>query len=427
MPISVQYAPPLDIIADAALYAGQGEFNQQSIQNNLRQQALAQQAAAQQQDTAARLYSQQQSIAAQQQSQAFDAFRRAQELEAGRQHEMAGLKQRNEWRGDELQQANQWDNERFDKQQQAVWQTQSVTASEQSLNNHLGQLASSRQRFASPEDVQEFERINALWKATKNNRAIASNPKAYGEAIGKVQAELERSGILDRLKPQLSAIDQFGEETVEIPGRGLFGRDRSGAWRQVAPEKDPLDEFVNKNLKAYVQDDGSVDTQSLLRDFQAVQQVKDALKQGIAGGPMPQIAAPPRKVTPKNAQNFDEYWGAIDDTDRLTWITKATDLLKTDKELGPPSTDAIMDKAKELVSAVRGFKSQEQSDPAQIAAWQEFARQSGFDIRPGGGVMPKQSAPFFPGSPSKARERVAPPAIGEEYIAPDGTRRRRMQ
>jgi hypothetical protein len=448
MPIQVQYQPPANVIADAALYAGQGEFAQQQQAQALRQQALQQQAALAQQEHAVRLYAQQQALAANQNSQLFQAAKQSQLLDWQRNNQLADQKTQRDWHVADIsgqqkfaqgQLTAQQDFAQAQQQraQQSIWEVGSVQDSEKSLNDQLANVAANREQLASPEDQAEFDRLNSQWKSVRGNRAIASSPKAFGEAISKFQAELGRSGILDRMKPPPTAQDRFDRNVVTDEYGRKWVEDRNGAFHMRGD--DPLDEFVSKNLKTYQRDDGSVDGAAAMRDYQDFQSLKQSMRSQMAvmqgGGSADDFivasgafAAPPtpRPPTVKTAKNFDEYWGVINDTEKRAWLTQAGKTLPAKTSEGKPinhSPDQVMAKAREMVDSVHGFndphrqwESYRRQNPEQAAALETWAKQPPTAPRPVSATAEQQSPPTpMPATPRHINE--VPEAFRAKFAA----------
>ena len=464
MPITIRHEPSLQLVDNAALFAGQGEYLDRQQQHAARQRALDQQAFQNERELQARLYMQAQAQAANQNSQLFQAARQNALMQQQREQQLADMGQQREWRQADLgqqrqwkladaQQANTWNNERFDRGQQAAWETQSVGAVESRINNQFADMAANRDQFASKEDADEFDSINAQWKALQRDPRLRSSPRAYMEGLAKFQRELEQpptnpdgtlldtaegrlAGIIRRMKPPPPIAEQFDKDVIERNGQ-LYSRDRSGAFRHIGEvPPDPFDIYLKDNLKHYQREDGTPDYEQAQRDFQAREQFKsqrqaaarekmEIVGREIAGSgsaddflmasgafdpPTPPQA--PRKITPKTATNYDEYWGAIPEDEKRQWRKQAFDILKTDgKREGAITADEIAKMTRELVNATNGYDA-----PAKPA---EPEKPSFYERWFGSGSPPAQATtgppPKKPILPNHINE--VPEALREKYRA----------
>lgn len=313
MPINIDWQPPLGAVADASYQGGLGEYLNRQQQVALQQQQQALQNQHFQQQLAANLYSQQQNQMANQASQVFHAQQtqqlRAQDWEA--QHGR-DLMQRDwntqdkddqrlnhvtdlNWQAnqakvarDAQQQAAQ---EQFQRQQQAAWENKSVEESENSIDQTMKHVADNIDLLPQEAQKEFYSNLYSPWQAIKADRSVKARPQAYGEVLTKFGQDIQKSGILQRMKPRLNTAEQFQQETVPVPGIGVVSRDRSGAWRKIADEKDPVGDFLSKNLR-YFQDPDTMEVNMDAAMDAAHKFV--AAKQGMqAGQPPAQQAAQP--------------------------------------------------------------------------------------------------------------------------------------
>lgn len=283
MPISVDYAPPAESVFNAAMVGGWGEYQARQNQQRLQAQQLALQDQHFQQQLAAHLYQQQQQQLANQNSQLFHAGQQrylqdsqqqnhADRAAWDRQNQLDDQTTRRDWQNEDwTKQITQADAARedqqrfaqsqFEDQQRALWERNSVEQGEKGIDDQISHVANNMDLL--PEgDRSKFQTLYNNWTAIRADRAIAANPKAYGEVLQKFAGDFQRSGIVERMKPRLNTAQQFQEETFAMPGVGVVGRDRSGAWRNIAD--DPIHSFVAKILpqlqKQFIDEDtGEVD------------------------------------------------------------------------------------------------------------------------------------------------------------------------
>ena len=468
MPITVRHEPSLQLVDNAALFAGQGEFLDRQQQHAARQRALDQQAFQNERELQSRLYMQAQAQAANQNSQLFQAARQNALMQQQREQQLADLGEQRKWQGGVAQQANTWKNERFDRQQNAIWETNSVGASEKGVSDQLADIAAKRDQLASPQDQKKFDDLNAQWDAVRANRILQSNPKAYGEAIGKFQRELQNpegvlNGIVSRMKPpptvkELKEQGGIDEEKIYDDDGNLMGVMRSrvvvrNGERQLdekfipyKPPADPRKDFVDKNLDQY---DGDIDATLDAYDRVVARdaQVKEALARrdaaafvGEQGFTLPGLPpTPPQaplKPTPKTATNIDDYWNAIDDDERRKWNANALKILPKRKDKDgneiPPSPDDVVKTAKALAAATKGFSSPAKpAEPAKPRDWIDWI--TGNSPVPGPDFTEPAHAKWEayrrqnPENAAALEQWATTPQVGEEYTAPDGTRRRRVK
>jgi hypothetical protein len=415
MPIVIQHQP-VGAIAEAGLMAGLGQYRQRQQAAALQQQQLAQNDAHFQQNLAAQLYGRQQQNLANQQSQLFQAAKQAEILGWQRQNQQADQQTFREqkladfdklrelqvadanlkWERDQTAAQKKWDDE-----QKFLWEKANASDATTQLNATVADMANNIEQFGSADQPEVHAYVNQ-WKATAKNPAVRSSPKAMLEAAEKFQQDLDESGLMERRNPKPNTMQQFGEETAPVPGIGIVGRDRSGAWRKIAD--DPISDFVTKNLRYYQDEDKNVDMDKMLRDAQSYAAGIKSLHGGTA--PPPAATGPP---TPKKAQTFDAYWDALPRKDREQHFKDAsTELMKGDR-LTPPTPQEVLARVRQNMTAVHGFGENEkqppQPFPKHIDEIPESMRQEFVD---------------YIAKPQSAAEAKATLKPGTPFMTPDG-------
>lgn len=102
------------------------------------------------------------------------------------------------------------------------------------VDTAMAGYAKQRQNF-TPEGLKSYTDLAGKYGAIVKQRAKV-RPAQYAELVGQFRQELANSRLDEHIQTPKPTVEQFEEETVEIPGKGLFAKDRSGSWRQIQKE-----------------------------------------------------------------------------------------------------------------------------------------------------------------------------------------------
>jgi len=354
MPIGISYQPPMAYIANLANIAGQGDFNRWQSEQDLRVAGMAQQGYQFEQQMAAR----QQAQAAEQQQQAWQSANRNQLLAWQRQNEVADRQQQMRWQDARLGQQRQWEtadqgrqrqNQLTDQQTnqandlarigqsaQFQWSTRGAEEIEKEMGTSLAALSKQRQ-FLTPEGTEQLNHFQNEYRQRQKARDWA-RPEHYAQAMTDLAGQMERANLRQHLNVPPPSPEALEKETVQTP-YGILGKDRSGAWRKIAEAPDdPLDAFLEKNLKNYQLDGGGVDIDAAKRDYLSLQALKQGLQAQMSGegsaddflvanGAFGPPAAPQRKLVVPTGRGFTE------------WVAKNRKSLEKTDEAGNATLD----------------------------------------------------------------------------------------
>ncbi len=212
MPINIQYSPRAAEVANLAYQGGIGEYRKWLAEQQLRQDAMNQQAIQSQQHLAANLYNQQQNRL--QDTQQFLAGRQfaQQQQERNIAADMALAQQRNQWAGQENQQQQ---NFALDRQQAAAgiqWEAQSAEQVEKQVDQLWNGYFNNRQQIPA-EDQATFRGFASDLASIKKARG-SHGPQAYAQALGEFAQNLEKSGLRERMTTPKTPRESADENTV---------------------------------------------------------------------------------------------------------------------------------------------------------------------------------------------------------------------
>lgn len=361
MPITLQYQPRADLVADMAWQGGRGEFDRQQVEQAFRQQQADRAAFQQEQELAARIQAQNANRIADQQSQMFRARQQMGLMGYQRQNELADMAQRNQWRQDERAQERDQqvgdmnvrrgqqledmglrrDQEQADLQarqdfaaQQAdmAWQRGSVDDAVRGISDSVSQLSRERQ-WMTPEDQRQLADLAGKWTAIRAEQG-KSPPQKYLDVLRGFADNLQKSGLHERIQRPKPTPEQLKEETTVVPGEGRFGRNRNGAWDKISDDPGLVAE---KERAKYVETlIGAMDTTNpdSPKPMYSDEQIKEMLarRDRLLATPKPPppgpVATPPVAAepapSPPQAQPPQEFTGRLPEGSKLevrnAWI-----------------------------------------------------------------------------------------------------------
>lgn len=275
MPIKRVYLPPFADVLDAAQQVGAGQYEQQRRREDLAlleigQRDLAQRRAiaADQERQAAAIVANQQEQAARLQLAGWQAALNEKNIVRGHQWDLdkAALDREQHLADVDAANAEWFDRAQFGFENQ--WGLQAIEAQEKGLNADLAGLLKAKDQLTQ-------EGVNILGKLLGKSRAIQGQranmpPAEYGRILSEFADEVQRSGVHEHIKapPTPEQLQQqFESETVTIPTgpfKGVYGRDRSGSWRQVGKPEKPVE---NKTPATF--EDRYKDFEDFQKDFDA--------------------------------------------------------------------------------------------------------------------------------------------------------------
>jgi hypothetical protein len=430
MPIVTDYSPA-QTIEQMGFLAGRGDFNRWLADQQFRQAQAAQQAAQFQQQQSFR----ENAFIAENQQQQQQAANRNAIMQWQRQNEVADRQNQQQFQLGLAGQRQQWDMQDQAAQQQAITgraqEMAAFTSAEQggdAMEKEIGETLTTfakQRQFLTPEGRNVLNNLQADFQARRKTREWG-RPAVHAQAMGELASQIQRADLQQYVNEPKSVQEQvksggsFQEPVYDSQGQEIGTTLWTSTMRngvptltpKIIPKKpivDPREDWLNKNLKNFEDPDtGEINIDRAMHAYEKLQTWK-ANQMAAAEGfpPMPLPPEPQRKPTVRTAANFDEYWQALP-PDKREAIEKdsATRLGTKEDELDKktkPSQSEIMADVRSRISAIHGFgkgDSQDTEEAGQLAASLEFNRLYG-------------------------QKKV--PAIGEEYTAPDGTRRRRMQ
>lgn len=381
MAINIDYTPAA-AVEQMGFLAGRGDFNRWLADQQFRAAQMAQQGNQFQQQQALR----ENALVAEQQQQAYNAANRNATLQWNRQNELADRENQQNWQAAVMGQRQQWDVAEQQAQQAATAERmqqmaafgsaeQGGDALEKEIGGTLTTFAKQKQ-YLTPEGVNVLNKLQGEFQARRKVRDWG-NPQAHAQALGDLAQQIQRADLQQYLNVPKPSPEAFAEETVET-AYGIMGRDRSGAWRKVAPPPtDPRQDWLNKNLKNFEDPDTKeIDIDRAMRAYekiQAWQANQMAAAEGFPVAPVP--PEPPPRPTVRTAKTFEEYWQALPPDKREALERDSATRLKpsaADGE-GPPSHAAVMEDVRKRLVAIHGFKS---GEPAPTAEQEQaiFAR-----------------------------------------------------
>lgn len=461
------------------MLAGQGEYQRQQDELNLRAAQMAQQAYQFDQQQQAR----QQALVAEQQQQAFQNANRNAILGWQRQNEVADRSQQQGWQDSRMGQQRQWEVADLASREQADLNRMQTMAGFQSaakggddveveVSKSLAEFGKQR-KFLTPEGVNSLNGLQSKYRAIQKARDWA-RPAEYAEAISQFAAEVQRSDIGKHVNPpktveeqvegggsfQKPVLDSSGQEIGTAIWTSTVRNGQPTLVPKIIPKKavvDPREDWLNKNLKNFEDPDTKeIDIDRAMRSYDRIQAWKNSnqsppgefvLEYGPSGAP-PSVLPPepPRKPTVRTAATFDEYWGALPPDKRETIEKDSASRIKTEGFDGPPSEERIMEDVRKRLSAIHGFPkggSEPQLTPEQEMAIFERFRALDAQARGGGRSQSARPATTSGQMETAAQRTLAaygleePPPLpqpqseaeiaglpkGARFIAPDGTER----
>lgn len=342
MGINIRFEEPR-AIAEAAYLGGLGQYRQRAFQQNLQAQQLAQQDDQFRRNLAARLFQQQQAQLANEASQVFNANRQLAFWDKQRQdlredsalrrtQEVADNQQKQEWHlADQVHlQKMAEDNRKFlTAQDQArndfSWNKAGIESTEQAIDNQVKHVANNMD-LLQPGDMEDFRKLYNNWNAIRSSRVVKSDPKAYGEALQQFATNFAKSGVIERMKPRLSTLEQIKSET------------------QVEPVYSPDGTFMGNRVWTPTFRNGQ-------RSWQ----------------PRMEAYKPDSSAAIRSARTVDDYWAAMAPADREKLYESARLEMPVAKAGEPlPSPGQVVQFAKTRLAQIHGLALPGQSQPSQL-------------------------------------------------------------
>jgi hypothetical protein len=318
VPITVQYQPDAAVIADAAMTAGLGQFRERQAARNLQIAEMVQRDLAQQRAIAA----DQQRQAAQQQFAAMQAGAdRAMRVGAMQFDAALGERdalRRRGWAVDDRDVARFDDHfdreadrgfrrEMFDAGVAADWERTAAMGAGREVSTVMADIGKNTKDL-TPEGQMLYGKLAGTWRAIQAARP-GMKPAEYAAQVQKFSQELRESGIEGHISKPPPLEEQFASEVVEIAGKGMFSKDRSGAWRQI--DKPPAQ---NKVLNPATFEQRYQDFDTFQKDFdtefkrlQSIEDAKASAQVDDEGNsPEPEEVTPEKVISSLKAK-FEAY------------------------------------------------------------------------------------------------------------------------
>jgi hypothetical protein len=224
MGINVVYSPDANTLAAAAYQGGLGEYRQRQAELGLRQQAMQQDWAQQQQQLAAHLFAQQQNQLANQNSQLFHAAVGQDWRDQARQADVQDMAQRRTWAEQDMQQRREFETQdqasqqmhdmaRIREQAGLQWRAKSAEEVDGQMTASMANLSKQRANM-TPEGQRLLGDLYGKLRAIQKQRGVLP-PEKYTYAMGHFWQELSKSGIEAHINTPKPLSQQVQENTYQ--------------------------------------------------------------------------------------------------------------------------------------------------------------------------------------------------------------------
>jgi hypothetical protein len=390
MGIVVQHQPAAGVIADSSYLGGLGDFQRFILQRQLQQQQLDLQARSSDRNFASDIYGRNLNFA----SDVMRLRQNQQQFNAQNQINQARINQD----AAEMQAQNERAlNAQVGMDNRAVFNQQGqtdrlVVSNFQKWSGQHGQdLQGLQSRGQMIANEAAYKEAMAALQATVADENLRPVDKAL--KIGELQNKIDRmvgTAVPNPQGPPIPLPEKFERETVTRPDGSVWALDQHGVWGQKGDPAPPdPTKFSEKGF------------QEFYKDFKPSLVVQEQSKNGPK--PRPMTVAEARK----------EYAKWVDQNLRDAHI--GYDIARREEEEVAQQAQQVQQQAKldaELEKQLTALNVLAQSNP-QMA---QHILQSRPDL-----------AEYLARREAAPAPRPKPPAIGEEYTAPDGTKRRRVK
>ena len=229
MPISIQYQPPAGTIAGAAATAGYGQYQKWLTELAQRQAQMNQQAALQNQEINARLFSQQQSQLANQASQVFNAERQQNLLDQQNRNLLERMRTEREWgvSDRELARTRALEDVKsgrdFTKEMSGLefnnrWKADSAMERRREVSSIMADFGKRRNTMTDAGKIKYDNLMKDFTAITSAGSRGDITPEILTENLDKFANTLRESGLVDEINKPVNVTEDFAKNSHETPG-----------------------------------------------------------------------------------------------------------------------------------------------------------------------------------------------------------------